>query len=1320
MKKSLLLLLFCLVHIGVGFTQTLVPQVLSSGGASGSNASTKISYTIGQTVTVAGGSGNSLLTQGFHQSNLPLLDSLPCYEIGEIPPQTVFQGTEKAFYVCVASKDVAVSMEIKSTLPSGEMTFNSITKRFSFIPTINDKGIYEVVFYAISNKDTTYQEVPLLVVPALPPEQTAFGLKPVVPIPADDDDGYVIITVVKGSREYFNHTERETNSISIAGKTLVFDKQIANKLKTFCDNPRNDVKELNFYAEKVIIRCALRFPQTNVTIYARTLVFEDGSEKASINTQPEAPTAPQGNVNGLQAGNITMYLQHLSTDFEFRFRLIGGSGQGTGNGGNGGVLSANLDLKTFLDAAPGSAGANGLKGSAGGFQSIAQRHTWLHPYALRLVTAHTKVAYLNGHLDYTRKVAGDYVQQVEQYESSAEWETSSGEIQAELAQLQDEMAGLSERIANNQDYFGNPAGWVPMLSFEVNKIAFEEEIDHALKVLYLCYWLQRTNAKNEQRTSALVAVKKQQEELLITFQSVYNEAIALLPQLEAQADAVAAEIDIIQKDLEQLEQELLERSKYIVEERHKPPKHSLWRKIVGTVGAIAQVVPLYQPALGAVGVGLQVISNLDFGEPLDAVKQMYNVAKDISKVDFSKSADSLKSVVNSLDFTNIGSGKELLKYAKDVGKYVGPLVKTLADLRTKTGPTQVPLEEIQVELDKMRAESPEFTDLTNRTNDLMMEKLQFQQRIAGTLQTITKLANDIQAALVTIDGVNLQVFNTGSKRDLRAMIYVKDMEERAKERLTRYHYNMAKAYEYRLLEPYNSDLNLVSLFERFQKIAETKGDAVELTKLEFETLRGVYDDVLSNVTDNILRKYNDNAPAISTPVSFSLTPEDLDQLNKGQPVNLNIVERGHVQPYEEAPRIREFKIESIKMHVENGQPGTLAYFDIVMEHSGLSKLKKDGQVYFFNHYNNRNTNPISWSARYDVKDRSIISKDPSPSVSSLLKSLLDKLDKLSSENLELYSRPSAWADIIVNKFDNSSNGIKMVIDELRFKVIYDFHQIPSGLITLNVVTNKELKPLISLGVPDKNQRQDGWGSFLRTYFKNANSNMNINAPAQYGAWAFENWTDFSGNFISAKNEISVNLGTNKMLKANYKLIQPELFVPKDTIRLPGKQGTQKVTIQNIGTGEMEWTCLGSNDWISFQNDSTGINNGEVTLEFKDNQETTPRIQKLLVIAPSSIRYLDTITMIQSPISVSTPDADPEIKHTVIVYPNPAKDEINIEIKGNLKTASIKIYSSIGRMMKNTTLKSSLTTLSLNGLASGLYFVEIQLNGQRHVKTIILQ
>lgn len=1318
MKKIILLLLFIWLQISNVTSQTLAPQVLGSGGASNDSSAVKIAYTIGQTIAATGGSGSGILTQGFHQSNLPLLANLPCYELDSIPAQTVFQGTEKAFYVCVGST-ATVSMEVQAPAPAGTIAFNPITRRFTFTPSSADKGIYEVIFRAVLDKDTAYQSVPFIVVPAFPPEQTAFGLTPVVPVPADDDDGFVVVTKTKGPSEYFNHTQKETYSISIAGKALVFDKQLANKLNIYCVNPRRDLKELNLYAETVIIRCALKLPQTNVTIHARTLVFEDKGEIASINTQPEAPTQQQGNVNGLQAGSVTLHLRQMSGDFAHRFRLIGGTGQGTGNGGNGGILSSNLDLKPFLDAPGGAAGDKGVRGAAGGFQYIAKHYSWLHPYALRVVINHTKIAYLNGHLGYTRKVADDYAQQVNEYRSSAEWGVDVEENQAELAQLGDEMDGLSERIANNRDYFGNPAGWAPMLSFEVNKIAFEEEIDKAIRVLYFCYWLQRIDAKNEQKISALVSARKQQEALLMSFQEEYAKAVALLPSLEAQADAVSGEIDVIQSDLAKLERELLERAKYVVEERHKPSKWSLLRKIGSTVGAIAQVVPLYQPAMGAIGAGLQTISTLDFSNPKKAIKSMYNVAKDISKIDFSKSSDSLSNVIKSLDFTKISGGKDLLRFAGDVGKHVGPLIDTLADLRKKTGETKAPQEEIQVELDKMRAESPEFTDLTNRVNDLMMEKLQFQQQIATTLQTISKLANDIQAGLVTIDGINMQAFNTSSKRDLRAMIYVKDMENRAKERLTRYHYNMAKAYEYRLLQPYTSELNLTGLFDRFKSIAETKGDDVDLTAEDFQNLRQVYDEVLSTVTANILQKYNNNPPEISTPVSFYLTPEDLTQLNQGQPVQLNMVERGLIQPFEEAPRIREFKVESIKMHVENGQPGSFAYFDIVMEHSGLSKLKKDGQVYFFNHYNNQNTNPISWSARYDVKDGSITAKQPSPSVASLLKSILDKLGKLSNENLELYSRPAAWADIIITKNDNSSNGIKMVIDELRFKVVYDFHQIPSGLVTIEVATNNELKPCIGLNKSDKNQRQDGWGSFLRTYFKNANSNVTLNAPSQYGVWAFEKWTDFFGNTISTSNVIPVGLGANKLVRANYKLIQPVLSLSRDTLYLPGEAGKETFEVQNIGTGTMNWSCSGSNDWLKFDSDTTGVNNRTVKISFSENKTGAPRSKNVIVVAASSVDYLDTLVIIQQLSGWVSVKPENE-KGTIRMYPNPSSGTLFIDVPTEIVGGVVRVFATPGNLVFQQIISKEITQLELGSLSKGMYFIDVIGNGIKRTLRCLME
>ena len=119
--------------------------------------------------------------------------------------------------------------------------------------------------------------------------------------------------------------------------------------------------------------------------------------------------------------------------------------------------------------------------------------------------------------------------------------------------------------------------------------------------------------------------------------------------------------------------------------------------------------------------------------------------------------------------------------------------------------------------------------------------------------------------------MNLQAANLASVRNLRAMTYTKDMENRVTERLLKYHYYMKKAYEYRLLRKYPADLNLPELFNEFRQIVdnETQTDSVVLSQSQFENLKAIYDDVLSTVTSEILDIYNTNAPEISAPVSYT-------------------------------------------------------------------------------------------------------------------------------------------------------------------------------------------------------------------------------------------------------------------------------------------------------------------------------------------------------------------------------------------------------------------------------------------------------------------
>jgi len=133
---------------------------------------------------------------------------------------------------------------------------------------------------------------------------------------------------------------------------------------------------------------------------------------------------------------------------------------------------------------------------------------------------------------------------------------------------------------------------------------------------------------------------------------------------------------------------------------------------------------------------------------------------------------------------------------------------------------------------------------------------------------------------------------------------------------------------------------------------------------------------------------------------------------------------------------------------------------------------------------------------------------------------------LDDEEILIFSRPAAWADITLTKDVNTQTGIDMVLDSLRLEVTYDFTPKDSDKVKLQVlVSEDDLLPYFIVDAKDLNNRQDGRGNFHRTYYKNPNDKVRVKAPASYGVWQFEKWTDRYGNDLDDEP-------TNRVLELN--------------------------------------------------------------------------------------------------------------------------------------------------------------------------------------------
>lgn len=74
---------------------------------------------------------------------------------------------------------------------------------------------------------------------------------------------------------------------------------------------------------------------------------------------------------------------------------------------------------------------------------------------------------------------------------------------------------------------------------------------------------------------------------------------------------------------------------------------------------------------------------------------------------------------------------------------------------------------------------------------------------------------------------------------------------------------------------------------------------------------------------------------------------------------------------------------------------------------------------------------------------------------------------------------------------------------------------------------------------------------------------------------------------------------------------------------------------------------------------------------------------------------------------------------VLVYPNPAKDAVNVSIDGvSIDNATIELYDAIGKLVTSEKVNTSVTTISVSHLAKGMYTIRIMMNGKQTVRRII--
>ena len=134
----------------------------------------------------------------------------------------------------------------------------------------------------------------------------------------------------------------------------------------------------------------------------------------------------------------------------------------------------------------------------------------------------------------------------------------------------------------------------------------------------------------------------------------------------------------------------------------------------------------------------------------------------------------------------------------------------------------------------------------------------------------------------------------------------------------------------------------------------------------------------------------------------------------------------------------------------------------------------------------------------------------------------------------------------------------------------------------------------------------------------------------------------------------------------------------------------------------------STDSASIGANIYGITSGEYQFYFKGSIDDIMLYNR--VLTDSEVVIYHNIAEVNNIVS----------SNMISVYPNPAHDNVSVQIKGNNTKGSIQLINEIGQILSQQNMNSATTTFDLGKLPSGIYIVRVQIDGAAFYQKVIKQ
>jgi len=751
-----------------------------------------------------------------------------------------------------------------------------------------------------------------------------------------------------------------------------------------------------------------------------------------------------------------------------------------------------------------------------------QSWEWIHPLSVRAFISYAHDVLLSGHGADIKGLLTTYhdnLTKVVQFDGFRyKGDSINRKDQLLAATLKDEVSSLITRVNGPYDYFGNPAGWVPMLSFQANKDLFEAEVDVSLRVMFLAHWVESKENRERKAAATLTAAAQRLRDESAKALADYEAAAGKLDDLQTRANNVAKELEDCAQDLATTESNLRSKVKGDLQLEH------ILRSSGKVLGGVMQLIPAGQPVVGAFGKSLTALSDIDLDDPKASASKIASplaiVAGQKLKEKATKLYDELKSTKEKEEkepkdkkFDDKVAEADLKERVETHRKEQKAAKDSVIDALSGFAVSE---DDIEERLEKILSDTPGYQAIVDEVKRLNTRKAAITEELLSVLDTIDQATTTIVKNQFALIKVRSQLDTKVEAINPQLRQYVQGMGQRARDRLVHYQYYMVKSYHYLMLDDIKMiDYRAQKLIDAFVPMLANTPDGT-LNADQYKNLKAVFDDQLQQVAKQIIDYYQNHTARRTAILPVALSDEQVETLNAQGEVDIDLLR--WLNPQREDLRITA--VETYSLTLAEPLPLKTSEFSLEYRHDGVSRIRRGGKLYLFrtgqyriaagkgeptpDQYRN---DKVFWATDITYEPHPPKDKDPlcitETKVNPEEESLVRKLIKGNTDEKDplLNFQPSAWTRLRITK----SGTYKGKLENLTLRLKLLFHKVDDRLSTVFVKVDDEIEPFIRCEPLDVNNSGDGYGSFMRTFDTQTSGKVKLRAPLRYGKRAFVGW-----------------------------------------------------------------------------------------------------------------------------------------------------------------------------------------------------------------------